>query len=64
MSGPVRRDWNRPGYDVPTHGGYPDHRPAPRFPTMLRKMWTGREVQAWIDEHWPDGVKGGHDAQG
>ena len=24
----------------------------PQFPTMLRKMWTGREVQAWIDEHW------------
>lgn len=26
---------------------------APRFPTMLRKMWSGGEVQAWIDEHWP-----------
>lgn len=24
----------------------------PRFPTMLRKMWTGSEVQAWIDENW------------
>jgi hypothetical protein len=24
----------------------------PRFPTMLRKMWSGAEVQAWIDEHW------------
>jgi hypothetical protein len=21
------------------------------FPTMLRKMWSGREVQAWLDEH-------------
>lgn len=21
----------------------------PRFPTMLRKMWTGAEVQRWID---------------
>jgi len=21
----------------------------PRFPTMLRKMWSGREVQDWID---------------
>jgi len=20
-----------------------------RFPTMLRKMWSGREVQAWLD---------------
>lgn len=24
----------------------------PRFPTMLRKMWSGGEVQAWIDQHW------------
>lgn len=24
----------------------------PRFPTMLRKMWSGGEVQAWIDENW------------
>ncbi len=23
-----------------------------RFPTELRKMWTGAEVQAWIDENW------------
>jgi hypothetical protein len=21
------------------------------FPTMLRKMWSGREVQAWLDEN-------------
>ncbi len=24
----------------------------PRFPTMLRKMWSGAEVQAWIDDEW------------
>jgi len=24
----------------------------PRFPTMLRKMWSGREVQEWVNEHW------------
>ena len=24
----------------------------PRFPTMLRKMWSGAEVQQWINEHW------------
>ena len=24
----------------------------PRFPTMLRKMWSGGEVQNWINEHW------------
>jgi hypothetical protein len=28
----------------------------PRFPTMLRKMWSGGEVQAWIDEHWNAGA--------
>jgi hypothetical protein len=21
------------------------------FPTMLRKMWSGSEVQAWLDEN-------------
>lgn len=24
----------------------------PQFPTMLRKMWSGGEVQRWIDENW------------
>jgi hypothetical protein len=24
----------------------------PQFPAMLRKMWSGREVQDWINEHW------------
>ena len=24
----------------------------PQFPTMLRKMWSGAEVQQWINEHW------------
>lgn len=24
-----------------------------RFPTMLRKMWSGGEVQAWLDEQGP-----------
>lgn len=23
----------------------------PKFPTMLRKMWSGAEVQQWIDEN-------------
>lgn len=26
----------------------------PRFPTMLRKMWSSTEVQEWIDGHWPE----------
>lgn len=25
-----------------------------RFPVMLRKMWSGGEVQAWIDENMGD----------
>ena len=24
----------------------------PQFPTALRKMWSGAEVQQWINEHW------------
>jgi len=24
----------------------------PQFPSMLRKMWSGGEVQRWIDEQW------------
>lgn len=28
---------------------------APKFPTAMRKMWTGGEVQAWIDANWPKG---------
>lgn len=26
---------------------------TPRFPTMLRKMWSGSEVQEWIDRQLP-----------
>jgi len=29
----------------------PQQRKRILFPTMLRKMWSGSEVQAWIDEH-------------
>lgn len=29
----------------------PTRAPLPPFPTMLRKMWSGGEVQRWIDEH-------------
>ena len=25
--------------------------PAPKFPTTLRKMWSGSEVQRWLDEN-------------
>lgn len=27
------------------------HKRALRFPTMLRKMWSGGEVQEWINDH-------------
>ena len=30
----------------------PEELKPPHFPTMLRKMWSGAEVQAWIDEEW------------
>lgn len=30
----------------------PAQRKPPRFPTMLRKMWSGAEVQKWINENW------------
>lgn len=39
------------------HGDFADlHPPAAQrqrvvFPTMLRKMWSGSEVQAWLDEN-------------
>jgi hypothetical protein len=29
----------------------PPQRPRVVFPTMLRKMWSGGEVQAWLDEN-------------
>ena len=37
--------------DKITMGELGDQHP-PRFPTMLRKMWSGGEVQDWINEHW------------
>jgi hypothetical protein len=30
---------------------HPPQRPRVVFPTMLRKMWSGGEVQAWLDEN-------------
>jgi len=29
----------------------PQPRKPVKFPTMLRKMWSGGEVQDWLDEH-------------
>lgn len=29
----------------------PDECPL-RFPTLLRKMWSGGEVQQWLNEQW------------
>lgn len=49
------------GYEFPDIGGNaswrfvePAQEPvALRFPTMLRKMWSGGEVQQWLDEQGP-----------
>ena len=30
----------------------PARQEPPKFPTMLRKMWSGGEVQQWINENW------------
>jgi hypothetical protein len=30
----------------------PPQRKPLQFPTMLRKMWSGAEVQKWINENW------------
>jgi hypothetical protein len=30
----------------------PPQRKPPQFPTVLRKMWSGSEVQDWINENW------------
>jgi hypothetical protein len=30
----------------------------PRFPAVLRKMWSGTEVQEWINENWSAGSGG------
>lgn len=40
---------------VPEKVTAPTASEAPKFPTMLRKMWSGGEVQAWIDENWQKG---------
>ena len=32
----------------------PQQRERVLFPTMLRKMWSGGEVQAWLDENVND----------
>jgi hypothetical protein len=44
----------------PLYAAHPPRAPlteTPKFPTMLRKMWTGREVQAWIDANWADAIR-------
>ncbi len=43
------------GQPLYTHPYVPTERQPKRervvFPTMLRKMWSGGEVQAWLDEN-------------
>lgn len=49
--------WERgcPCYDARDGDEYVEvveKKPPPQFPTMLRKMWSGTEVQEWINENW------------
>jgi hypothetical protein len=39
------------GCDCDTGTWNPPQRERVLFPTMLRKMWSGGEVQAWLDEN-------------
>ena len=38
------------GYDLALYT-HPQQRTKVVFPTMLRKMWSGSKVQAWLDEN-------------
>jgi hypothetical protein len=42
-------------YTTPPPVAPPHKRKPPQFPTMLRKMWSGSEVQDWINENWNKG---------
>ena len=45
------RSWNAAiKYTAKTNQEAKDE--PPRFPTMLRKMWSGTEVQEWVNENW------------
>ena len=37
--------------EQPEQQAEPPQRERVVFPTMLRKMWSGGEVQAWLDEN-------------
>lgn len=38
-------------FTTPLYTSPPPQRERVVFPTMLRKMWSGGEVQAWLDEN-------------
>lgn len=46
-------DWmtNYPDAELTKLYTTPPQREQVQFPTMLRKMWSGYEVQAWLDEN-------------
>jgi len=46
------RDWTEHKLSKRTSAALEAKDEPPRFPTMLRKMWSGREVQDWINENW------------
>ncbi len=45
-----KRNPNHKGWVDPLYT-HPPQRTKVVFPTMLRKMWSGGEVQAWLDEN-------------
>ena len=42
---------NKNGFECEAIPATPPQRERVLFPTMLRKMWSGGEVQQWLDEN-------------
>lgn len=48
LAQPEPEPWGGVDFDIKTA---PPQRERVQFPRMLRKMWSGTEVQAWLDEN-------------
>lgn len=51
----MAKRWKEKGWPVTPLYTAPPQRERVHFPTMLRKMWSGAEVQAWLDENVNEG---------
>ena len=51
----MAKRWKEKGWPVTPLYTAPPQRERVQFPTMLRKMWSGAEVQAWLDENVNEG---------